>query len=82
MAPSKDETEVERIVRLETKLDFIISQMQMLPPSPVCVAHHREFETRIMSLEAWRNKAIGALMIINIVMVIVVEKILTFFGVK
>jgi hypothetical protein len=82
MAPDKSETDGERIVRLETKIDFIIAQMSSLPPSPVCVTHHNDFAKRISALEAWRNKAIGALMIITIVANLIIEKALTFFGIK
>jgi hypothetical protein len=72
----------ERIVRLETKLDFLIAQLEKLPPSPVCFAKHAEIDNRITTLEAWRNKAIGAMLIINIVVVVAMEKILGFFGTK
>ena len=82
MAPEKSESEVERIVRLETKIDFIIAQMSSLPPSPVCVNHHVEFNKRLTLLEAWRNRAIGALMIANIIMVVIIDKALSFFGGK
>jgi hypothetical protein len=83
----------ERIVRLETKLDFLITQIEKLPPSPTCLAKHKELEDkielsskeaskRITTLEAWRNKAVGAMLIINILVVVAMEKILNFFGTK
>lgn len=71
-----------RIVRLETKLDFIIAQMQSLPPSPTCVAHHAEANRRLNSLEAWRNRAVGVMLVVNIVLVVAVEKIFNFLGGK
>jgi hypothetical protein len=79
MAPM-DVDVAERIVRLETKLDFLISQMDKLPPSPVCVHKHLEFEARITSFEAWRNRAIGVVMVFNIVILVFVDKIKAFFA--
>ena len=69
----------ERIVRLETKLDFLIAQIDRLPPSPVCIARHKEFDDRFNALEAWRNRLIGIVMILNIAMVIFIDKIKGFF---
>ena len=65
----------ERIVRLETKLDFLIGQIDKLPPSPHCVAKHTDYEHRITSLERWRSQAIGALLILNIVFIVAIDKI-------
>lgn len=65
----------ERIVRLETKLDFLIAQLEKLPPSPTCVARHTDYETRITSLERWRSQAIGALLILNVVFIVALDKI-------
>ena len=79
MAPVEHDT-AERIVRLETKLDFLIAQMDKLPPSPVCVHKHMEFEARIVSVEAWRNRAIGVVMVFNVVLVIFMDKIKAFFA--
>lgn len=64
----------ERIVRLETKLDFLIAQMDKLPPSPVCVHKHIEFEARFNSLDAWRNRIMGGILLFNIVIVIFLDK--------
>ena len=69
----------ERIVRLETKLDFIIAQMDKLPPSPVCVHKHMELEARLDSVEAWRNRAIGVFMVFNIALIVFMDKIKGFF---
>ncbi len=76
--PPSDIDIAERIVRLETKLDFLISQMDRLPPSPVCLAKHRELEDRLDSMETWRNRAIGVFLILNILFVIALEKIRAF----
>lgn len=65
----------ERIVRLETKLDFLIAQMDKLPPSPACVGKHAEFEERFNSIESWRNRAMGAILIVNILVVVFMDKI-------
>lgn len=71
----------ERIVRLETKLDFLIAQMDKLPPSPICVHKHVEFEARFTSIESWRNRAMGAILILNIVIVLFIDKFKqVFFG--
>lgn len=78
--PPHDALDVaERIVRLETKLDFLIAQIDRLPPSPVCVAKHNESNDRFNALEAWRNRLIGIVMILNIAMVIFIDKIKGFF---
>jgi hypothetical protein len=77
--PPSDLDIAERIVRLETKLDFIIAQMDKLPPSPACLAKHTEFDDRIAAMEAWRNKAIGVFMVINIALIIFIDKIKAFF---
>lgn len=78
MAPSDHDT-AERIVRLETKLDFLINQMDRLPPSPICVQRHVEFDTRLASAEAWRNRAIGMVMVFNVIIVIFMDKVKAFF---
>lgn len=84
MGPSDKQLEgtMERIVRLETKLDFLIAHLERLPPSPICIENHREVDKRLLSLEAWRNRAIGALLIVNIVFIIVIEKITNILGIK
>lgn len=72
----------ERIVRLETKLDFLISQIDRLPPSPACIEQHEAISNRVTVLEAWRNRAVGVLLVINIVLVATMDKVLNFFGTK
>jgi len=79
MAPT-DLDVAERIVRLETKLDFIIAQIDKLPPAPACVVKHKEFDDRFIALEAWRNRLIGIVMILNIAMVVFIDKIKNFFA--
>lgn len=79
MSPRDPLDIAERIVRLETKLDFIIAQMEKPSPGPVCLAKHNEFELRFNALEAWRNRLIGIVMILNIAMVIFIDKIKGFF---
>lgn len=79
--PPTDLDIAERIVRLETKLDFIITQMERLPPSPVCITKHKELDERIDDIDRWRNRAMGAILIINIVVVLFIDKFKqVFFG--
>ena len=78
MAPSEVDT-AERIVRLETKLDFIIERIDRLPPSPACVAKHVELDARLDEMETWRNRAIGAVLVVNMLVIIFMEKIRSFF---
>lgn len=63
----------ERIVRLETKLDFLIEKAVGERTSI------KELEARIDSMEAWRNRAIGVFMVTNIVFVLFLDKIKGFF---
>lgn len=79
MAPSEVDT-ASRIVRLETKLDFIIERIDRLPPSPICSAKHKEIDDRLESMETWRNRAMGAILVINVLVVIFMEKIRSFFA--
>lgn len=79
--PPTDLDIAERIVRLETKLDFIITQMERLPPSPVCITKHKEIDERLDDMDRWRNRAMGAILIINIVVVLFIDKFKqVFFG--
>lgn len=75
MAPESDIMIEGRLVRLETKLDILIQQIDRLPPSPICIANHKDHEVRISSMEAWRNKAIGVLLAANIILALVIDKI-------
>jgi len=74
MAPSDVDT-ASRIVRLETKLDFIIERIDKLPPSPVCITKHKELEARLDDADRWRNRVVGAILVINILVVILIDKI-------
>jgi len=74
MAPSEVET-ATRIVRLETKIDFIIDKIDRLPPSPVCVAKHKEIDVKFDDVEKWRNRLIGVILVVNILFVIMMDKI-------
>ena len=78
MAPSDIDT-AERIVRLETKLDFLIDRLDKLPPSPVCVAKHVEFDGRLDDVDKLKNRFIGIMLVANILFVLFVDKIKTFF---
>jgi hypothetical protein len=65
----------ERLVRLETKLDFLIGSMDKLPPSPVCVTKHIEHDARLTALENLKHKALGALVVVNILITIFLDKL-------
>jgi hypothetical protein len=81
MAPIHENIDVaERIVRLETKLDFLISQMDRLPPSPACITKHTDMEIRLSSLETWRNRAMGIVLVFNIALVVFMDKIKAAFA--
>jgi hypothetical protein len=91
MAPETDIA--ERMVRVETKLDFLIGQIDKLPPSPVCLVKHKEIDDRhemlvekvekveqkFSGLERWQNRVIGAVVAANIVLILAMEKIRLFF---
>ncbi len=79
MSPRDPVDIAERIVRLETKLDFIIGQIDKLPPSPVCIIKHKDLEDRLDAVESWRNRLIGVVMILNIALVVFLDKIRDFF---
>ena len=70
----------ERIARVETKIDFIIGSMKDLPPSPTCIKKHVEYEAKFDAIESWRNKMIGAFLILNVVLIIFIDKIKAFFS--
>jgi hypothetical protein len=65
----------ERLVRLETKLDFLIGAMDKLPPSPTCVNKHVEHDARLAALENLKHKALGALVVVNILITIFLDKL-------
>jgi hypothetical protein len=79
--PPNEQATAERIVRLETKLDFIIDKIDRLPPSPVCTAKHKEFEDKFDEIDKWRNRLVGVVLVINVMIVILMDKIrAVFFG--
>jgi hypothetical protein len=59
----------ERLVRVETKLDILINTVDRIP------ATHEMLNKRITALEQWRSMALGAMMIVNIVFIILLDKI-------
>lgn len=65
----------ERLVRLETKLDFIIKALDDLPPSPTCLKKHDDLEVRMSNLEKFVNRAIGALIAVNILITVFAYKL-------
>lgn len=56
----------ERLVRVETKLDFIIEHLKDPQPGPQMLEKFSELDRRITLLERWHNMTIGALVILNI----------------
>lgn len=75
MPPNDTIDTAERLVRLETKLDFLIKSMENLPPSPVCLKKQEETDIRISSLEKFVNRAVGALIAINILITVFAYKL-------
>lgn len=65
----------ERLVRVETKIDFLIKSMENLPPSPTCVKNHEELDNRMTSMEKFVNRAVGALIAVNILITIFAYKL-------
>lgn len=77
MAPENEIS--ERMVRVETKLDFVISRMETLPPSPICTAKHKEIDMRFEGIEKWQNRLAGAFLALNLLFLFAMEKIRSFF---
>lgn len=57
--PETDIAVAERLVRLETKMDFIIN---------VYMQRHEDVETRLKALERWHNICVGGLVALNVVL--------------
>lgn len=74
MAPNDSIDTAERLVRVETKIDFLIKQLENLPPSPTCLKKHEELEERTTALEKFVNRAVGAMVVLNV--------LITFFAYK
>lgn len=77
MAPENDIS--ERMVRVETKLDILIQQVDKLPPSPTCLAKHRELDLRFETLEKWQNRLAGAFLAVNLFLILAMDKLKNFF---
>jgi hypothetical protein len=75
MAPYDSIDTAERLVRLETKLDFVIKSLNDLPPSPTCLKKHEELEDRVTGLEKFVNRAVGALVAVNILITVFAYKL-------
>lgn len=80
MPPHDQIDTAERLVRLETKLDFLINSLNDLPPSPECVNKHEKIEERLTNIETWHNRTIGALVALNLLLTIFSEKIRGLFS--
>lgn len=65
----------ERLVRLETKLDFILKALNDLPPSPTCLKNHEALDDRMTSMEKFVNRAVGALIAVNILITVFAYKL-------
>lgn len=74
MPPNDPIDTAERLVRVETKLDFILKALSDLPPSPTCLKKHEDIEDRISSLERFVNRAVGAMVALNILITVFAYK--------
>jgi len=68
MPPSDSIDTAERLVRLETKLDMVIKQLEN--PAP-----NKAQEERITALEKFVNRALGAAIAINIIITLFAYKL-------
>lgn len=75
MSPNDPIDTAERLVRVETKIDFLIKSLDNLPPSPTCLKKHDEIDDRINLLEKFVNRAIGAMVAINILITVFAYKL-------
>lgn len=64
MTPNDPIDTAERLVRLETKLDFLITSIKK----------HEELEARVGGLERFVNRAVGAMVAINILITVFAYK--------
>lgn len=69
MSPNDPIDTAERLVRLETKLDFLIKSLEDTAPK------HKVLEERITSLERFVNRAIGAMVAVNILITVFAYKL-------
>lgn len=75
MAPNDPIDTAERLVRVETKIDFLIKSLENLPPSPTCLKQHEELEDRVTRMETWVNRAIGVVIAVNILITVFAYKL-------
>lgn len=75
MPPNDPIDTAERLVRIETKLEFLIKSMENLPPSPVCLRKHEELEERVSSMEKFVNRVIGIAIAANIMITVLAYKL-------
>ena len=75
MPPNDPIDTAERLVRIETKLEFLIKSMENLPPSPVCLRKHGELEERLSSMEKFVNRVIGIAIAVNIMITVLAYKL-------
>lgn len=75
MPPNDTIDTAERLVRLETKLDFLIKSMENLPPSPTCLKKHEELEERVSAMEKFVNRIIGIAIAANIIITLLAYKL-------
>lgn len=75
MPPNDPIDTAERLVRVETKLDFILKALSDLPPSPTCLKKHEELDDRLSALEKFVNRAVGALIAVNILITVFAYKL-------
>lgn len=67
--------QAERLVRVETKLDFVIEFLKDIPISPAAVKVHEDFNRRIAAIEKWQNKVLGAIVAVNVFILLFTDKI-------
>jgi hypothetical protein len=81
----KLENRSDRLIVLETKVDYIIENMSTLPPSKKCEAYHEKNDEKLKNLEdnvetkfkeydRYQNRFIGGFIVLNIVFTLFLEK--------
>lgn len=77
MAPNEN-TDGERLVRLETKLDNITDLLK--DKHAAIEAKHADYDERLKSLETWVNRMFGGLIVIDIVFAFFSDKLKGLFS--
>lgn len=72
---ARDLDTAERLVRLETKLDILIKSLENPNPGPQFIAKFDSLEKRLNTLERWHNMTIGALVVLNLIVTFMADKI-------